>query len=217
MPLNDVSKLAGVATAFAPYLVERLKNESITLNDVSKLTTVVAPFVPYLVQATCSVPGATLHNRTSTTLNAWNFKGSSSPESKTVKWFLGDAVSTNTLTNITTPLAPHKAPHMYTHQSGRNRDGYAHHPHKLQRPSSYIPTKCTTLCLSICQTRRRGTGGGIGGQRILFVVGKRINVVVRNSFDVGINNALSFPSVARNVWIDLGKSLGHRLSIAWGC
>jgi hypothetical protein len=54
MPLNDVSKLAGVATAFAPYLVERLKNESITLNDVSKLTTVVAPFVPYLVQATCT-------------------------------------------------------------------------------------------------------------------------------------------------------------------
>ena len=87
---------------------------------------------------------------------------------------------------------------MYTHQSGRNRDGYAHHPHKLQRPSSYLPTKCTTLCLSICQTRRRGTSGGIGGQRILFIVGKRINVVVRNSFDVGINNALSFPSVAQN-------------------
>ena len=61
MPLNDVSKLAGVAAAFAPCLVERLKNESITLNDVSKLTTVVAPFVPYLglVQATRSVPDHT--------------------------------------------------------------------------------------------------------------------------------------------------------------
>ena len=70
MTVNDVPKFARVPGAFAPYLVERLKNESITLNDVSKLTTVVAPFVPYLVQATCSVPGATLHNRTSTTLNA---------------------------------------------------------------------------------------------------------------------------------------------------